>query len=164
MTPGSATPAASAAHVPPSAPTAPAASAGAAPAGPARTMPGRLEIAWTVSARAIGAGAGYGSGVLHLECTWDAGGGSAPRAACVRATLDCAGQRRPVELPEPCEIAVERRGDWTHLRIAASSQPLLQASFDHGTLVYCVGAVAATAGLPGGTYDAPTGILELYDS
>lgn len=158
MTPGSATPVPHAAHATSALPAAP------APANPARTTPGRLEIAWTVSARAIGAGSGYGSGVLHLECTWDAAGGATPRAASVRATLDCAGQRRPVELPEPCEILVERRGDWTHLRIAAPSQPLLQASFDHGTLVYCVGAVAATAGLPGGTYDAPTGILELYDS
>jgi hypothetical protein len=47
---------------------------------------------------------------------------------------------------------------------AAGSAALLSASFLDGRLAYCTSLAPAAAGLPGASYDAPTGILELYDA
>ncbi len=149
----------------------------AASASPGTTIPGvpaRLELAWTVSAQAADGGTGYASAVLHVQCEWSAPAHAADDAldgteARVRAIIDSAGARRIVSVVDPCCVRIERDGAWTHVDIvdpesgAQSAAPIVRASFEHGRLVYCVGAITEQAGLPGGTYDAPTGILELYE-
>jgi hypothetical protein len=59
-------------------------------------------------------------------------------------------------------MAVRTRGLWVHLELSAGADVLLRASFERGRLAYCTSAVPGLAGLRGGTYDPPTGILELY--
>jgi hypothetical protein len=129
-----------------------------------RVPAARVELAWTASASALGAGAGYASAALRLEVEWDAAD-PAGRAA-VRASVDRAGALREVALPAEAEVRVLRRGPWTHVEVmaAAPGRPLLSACFRAGRLAYCSSDAPRAAGLAGGTYDAPTGILELYDA
>lgn len=120
----------------------------------------RLEIAWTVSRAALEAQAGYASAVLHLSCRWEAGGTAARcEAAIVRGS-----SRTPVDLGPGAAVELERRGSWTHVRLASAGSEILAASFDSGRLAYCTSELPGRAGLGGGSYDAPTGILELYDA
>lgn len=122
----------------------------------------RMEIAWSVSAGALGSSRSYSSAVLHLTCAWDPTGSGAG-AECA-AILQQANAERPVPVPASVEVRATRSGAWIHLSISApGAKPLLIASFEHGRLVYCTSSAPEAAGLRGGTYDAPTGILELYD-
>ena len=123
----------------------------------------RMEIAWTVSAGALGGGRSYSSAVLHLTCSWDPA--NPDRAARCSATLRQAGEERTVRLPGALVAEVAASGAWLHLSVGeAGRRPVVTASFEHGRLVYCTSTVPEEAGLAGGTYDAPTGILELYDA
>lgn len=127
----------------------------------------RIEIAWTVSAGALQDESCYASAALHLECEWPAAGPQA-YASCT-AVIDRAGARIPVALGERVVVDVDRRGRWTHVALrpedADSSGPaLLLASFELGRMAYCTSSVPALAGLPGASYDPPTGILELYEA
>lgn len=74
-----------------------------------------------------------------------------------------AGNRTTVRIDTPVRVAVGRRGRWTHVDLLGESAVVLRASFDAGRLAYCTSTVPEAAGLRGGAYDAPTGILELYD-
>lgn len=122
----------------------------------------RVEIAWTVSAGALGAGRSYASAVLHVTCEWEPNEPGQP-ARC-RASLQQAGTERSVAVPDELDATVSASSRWTHVSIAApGGPPIVSASFEHGRLVYCTSTLPAEAGLAGGTYDSPTGILELYD-
>ena len=126
-------------------------------------LPARVEVAWTVSAGALDDHAGYASAVLHLECAWNHADAAGP-CTC-SAALHQAGRSTTVAMARDATVHVERNGRWTHLRIdAAGTGPILRASFELGRLVYCTSAVPQAARLAGGTYDAPTGILELYEA
>ena len=136
----------------------------AMPASPpvhAHATTARLEVAWTVSAAALRDGAGYGSAVLHLECEW-APDGTQP--AMVRACVLRGAERRELPLLQPVLLEVTGRGRWVHLRASSSGGFVLHASFESGRLAYCTSNLPSIAGLAGGTYDAPTGLLELYES
>ena len=127
----------------------------------------RVEIAWTASAGVLQGKSCYASAALHLECEWPAAAAH-PHATCT-ATIDRAGVRTPVAITAPIAVDVQRRGRWTHVSLrpvdaAAGSPALLLASFELGRMAYCTSSVPALAGLPGASYDPPTGILELYDS
>lgn len=119
----------------------------------------RLELAWTLSASALAAGGGYSSAVLHVVCEWDASDTGAP--ACSACVVRGAA-RREVRLQEPISLTVSGSGRWKHVTVRADGRELLAASFESGRLAYCTSAVPALAGLRGGTYDAPTGLLDLY--
>ena len=112
-----------------------------------RTALARIEIAWTASAGVLQGKSCYASAALHLECEWPAAAAH-PYATC-SATIDRAGVRTSVAITAPIAVDVQRRGRWTHV----SLRPVGAA----------VGG-PALAGLPGASYDPPTGILELYDS
>ena len=121
----------------------------------------RLEVAWNASANGLGRGAGYSSAALCFDAAWPHGAGTVP-ARC-SATVDRAGDVRDVVLGDRLEAQVSRRGRWTHVRIAAEDgDEVLVATFDGGRLAHCRSRVPEAAGLPGGSYDAPTAILELY--
>ena len=127
----------------------------------------RVEIAWTASAGVLQGKSCYASAALHLECEWPAAAAH-PQATCT-ATIDHAGVRTPVAITAPIAVDVQRRGRWTHVSLrpvdaAVGSPALLLASFELGRMAYCTSSVPALAGLPGASYDPPTGILELYDS
>ncbi len=124
----------------------------------------RLELAWTASARAMGAVPGYASAALRMEVEWDPS--DAAGAGSVRCTVDRAGNVHAVELPRAVQVRVVRRAAWAHVEVSAGGdgRTLLSASFRDGRLAYCTSDAPAAAGLPGATYDAPTGILELYDA
>jgi hypothetical protein len=124
----------------------------------------RLEVAWTASARALGVDRGYSTVALRLEAEWDPADRSG--SCSMRASLDRSGAVAEVLLPVKAEVRVVRRGPWTHVEVLApgARDGLLTASFRDGRLAYCIASAPAAAGLPGGSYDAPTGILELYDS
>ena len=132
-----------------------------------RTAFARIEIAWTASAGVLQGKSCYARAALHLECEWNATAAH-PHATCT-ATIDRAGVRTPVAINAPIAVDVQRRGRWTHVSLramgAASGSPaLLLASFELGRMAYCTSSVPALAGLPGASYDPPTGILELYDT
>lgn len=122
----------------------------------------RMEIAWTVSVGALGGNRSYSSAVLHVTCEWDPA--NPEIVARCRATLQQAGTERPIGLPGALFAKAAPSGAWMHLSIGEPGQrPVVTASFEHGRLVYCTSSAPELAGLPGGTYDAPTGILELYE-
>jgi len=132
-----------------------------------RASVARIEIAWTVSAGALEGKSCYASAALHLECEWPATGPQA-HASCT-AVIDRAGVRMPVTLDGPITVQVDRRGRWTHVTLrpvgtASSTPAVLLASFELGRMAYCTSSVPALAGLPGASYDPPTGILELYEA
>lgn len=120
----------------------------------------RLEVAWTLSASALAPGRGYSSAVLHVEMTWDPS--DEPARPTLSACIIRGPERRAVALPGPVTLDVRLRGQWTHLTASVGETLLLQASFERGRLAYCTGALPSLAGLPGGAYDAPTGLLERY--
>ena len=131
---------------------------------PASSVPStsaRLELAWTLSAAAVDGGAGYSSAVLHMVCEWDP---SRPDAAACTASVVRAAMRRDIDLPAPAAATVTGGARWRHVTIRAGRRVLLTASFEGGRLVYCTSELPAIAGLRGGTYDAPTGLLEFYGS
>ena len=122
----------------------------------------RVEIAWTVSAGALGNDRSYASAVLHVTCEWDPDCDEC--LVTCHASLQQAGTERPIRIPDDLGATVSSSARWTHVSIAARGhRPLIIASFEHGRLVYCTSTLPGDAGLAGGTYDAPTGILELYD-
>ena len=121
----------------------------------------RLEVAWTVSAAALRDGAGYGSAVLHLACEWSRSG---TQCTMVRACVLRGAEQRELRLPQPVLLEVIGRGRWVHLRANSNGGFFLHASFESGRLAYCTSDLPRIAGLAGGTYDAPTGLLELYES
>jgi hypothetical protein len=126
----------------------------------------RVEIAWTVSASALQGRNCYASAALHLECEWPSDSAQ-PYASC-SAVIDRAGVRTPVAIATPIVVDVLRRGRWTHVTMRLAGSPsgtatVLLASFELGRMAYCTSSVPALAGLPGGSYDPPTGLLELYD-
>jgi hypothetical protein len=124
-------------------------------------FPARLEVTWTASARSLGDPVGYASAALLLELRWDPA--RRDGMAELVATVNRAGRVAAVRVPRDVEVRVERGRRWTHLGVhGLDGTPLLAASFDGGRLTYCTSAIPAIAGLRGGTYDAPTGILELY--
>ena len=127
-----------------------------------RMPPARLEVAWTASARALDASAGYASAALRVEIEWDPADSSGRGA--VRASLDRSGRVAAVSRPAAVEVRAVRRGAWTHVEVAepGSLGTVLVASFRDGRLCYCASEAPRAAGLAGGTYDPPTGILELY--
>ncbi len=125
---------------------------------------GRMEVAWTVSASAACGRHGFSTAVLRLECDWEASTSGAPAAARAKASVIAAAQGRAVALPMPVAARVERDGTWVHVEVTAGGNPAVHASFERGRLAYCTGTVVATAGLAGGTYDAPTAILECYEA
>lgn len=120
--------------------------------------PARLDVAWNAASGALDASRTWASAVVRLECEWDPATGD---ASC-RASLDRAGDVRTVPVPVHARMAVRTRGLWVHLELSAGADVLLRASFERGRLAYCTSAVPGLAGLRGGTYDPPTGILELY--
>ena len=120
--------------------------------------PARLDVAWNAASGALDASRTWASAVVLLECEWDPATGG---ASC-RATLDRAGDVRPVPVPATARMTVRMRGLWVHLELSAGTEVLLRASFERGRLAYCTSMVPGLAGLRGGTYDPPTGILELY--
>ena len=120
--------------------------------------PARLDVAWNAASGALDASRTWASAVVRLECEWDPATGG---ASC-RATLDRAGDVRTVPVPPAARMAVRTRGLWVHLELSAGAEVLLRASFERGRLAYCTSTVPALAGLRGGSYDPPTGILELY--
>lgn len=121
----------------------------------------RLEVAWNASANGLAGGAGYSSAALCFDAAWSKGTGPMP-ARCT-ATVDRAGTVSDVALGERLEAQVGRRGRWTHVCIAAvGGDEVLVATFDGERLAHCRSRVPEAAGLPGGSYDAPTAILELY--
>ena len=120
--------------------------------------PARLDVAWNAASGALDASRTWASAVVRLECEWDPATGD---ASC-RATLDRAGDVRTVPVPTAARMAVRTHGLWVHLELSAGAEVLLRASFERGRLAYCTSAVPGLAGLRGGTYDPPTGILELY--
>lgn len=122
----------------------------------------RLELAWTLSAAAVTPGAGYSSAVLHLVAEWD-GPHPAGHVECAASVVRSAA-RREVALPGPASVEVSGTGRWRHVTVRCGGRVLLAASFEGGRLVYCTSEVPVLAGLRGGTYDAPTGLLELYGS
>jgi hypothetical protein len=127
----------------------------------------RIEIAWTVSAGVLQGKHCYASAALHLECEWSVA--TAGTHATCTAIVDRAGVRTPVAITAPIAVDVQRRGRWTHVSLrpadaAAGSPALLLASFELGRMAYCTSSVPALAGLPGASYDPPTGILELYEA
>jgi hypothetical protein len=119
----------------------------------------RLDVAWTVSCRALGTAQGYQSAVLHAEFAWV---GAAESWHPVRAVvnLESGARTTRIELAPPVSARVVVRGAWAHLELQSAGSPLLVASFEHGRLAYCVGRLPALAGLRGGTYDTPTGLLD----
>ncbi len=122
----------------------------------------RVEVAWTVSTGSLGGDRSYSSAVLHVVCAWDADDPS--RIVTCEASLRRAGTEREVSLPARMSASTVASGRWTHVTVGpAGGRAILSASFEHGRLVYCTSAVPELAGLAGGTYDAPTGILELYE-
>lgn len=125
---------------------------------------GRMEIAWTVSASAACGRHGFSTAVLRLECDWDASASGAPAAARGTAGVTAAAQARAVVLPAPMTARVVRTSEWVHVELQAGSAALASASFERGRLAYCTGTLVAVAGLAGGTYDAPTAILECYEA
>jgi len=120
--------------------------------------PARLDVAWNAASGALDASRTWASAVVRLECEWDPATGD---ASC-RASLDRAGDVRTVPVPAHARMAVRTRGLWVHLELSAGADVLLRASFERGRLAYCTSTVPSLAGLRGGTYDPPTGILELY--
>lgn len=120
--------------------------------------PARLDVAWNAASGALDASRTWASAVVRLECEWDPATGD---ATCT-ASLDRAGDVRAVPVPANARMDVRTRGLWTHLELSAAGSVLLRASFERGRLAYCTSAVPGLAGLRGGTYDPPTGILELY--
>jgi hypothetical protein len=137
-----------------------------APASPAAAKSARkavrLELAWTLSASAVTPGAGYSSAVLHLVVEWDSPHEDG-HAECDAGVIRGA-QRREVELPGPASVEVSGSGCWRHVSVRCGDRVLLVASFEGGRLAYCTSELPVLAGLRGGTYDAPTGLLELYES
>lgn len=134
----------------------------AAPTAPYATHPHldvRLDVAWTVSCRALGTAQGYQSAVLHAEFAWM---GAADSWHAVRAavTLESGARTTRIELEPPVSARIVVRGAWAHLELQSGGSRLLVASFEHGRLAYCVGRLPALAGLRGGTYDTPTGLLD----
>jgi len=119
----------------------------------------RLDVAWTVSCRALGTSHGYQSAVLHAELTWT-GEPDAWHAAHHSVSLESGARRTALDLPAPVEARIRLSGAWAHLEVRAARQRVLVASFEHGRLAYCVGGLPAMAGLRGGTYDSPTGLLD----
>jgi hypothetical protein len=124
-----------------------------------RTLPARLDIAWTFAASARRSGAGYETGALRVECTWIPG---VDVAAC-ECTVECAASRDRVALPGPATVSVRRDRDWTHVDVRTPDAMVASASFERGRLAYCRSDVPGIAGIAGGTHDPPTGILELYE-
>jgi len=114
-----------------------------------------------VSAAALRDGAGYGSAVLHLVCEWPRNG---TQATMVRACVLRGAEQRELPLSQPVRLEVCGRGRWTHLWAGSGGGFSLRASFESGRLAYCTSDLPRLAGLAGGTYDAPTGLLELYES
>lgn len=126
-----------------------------------------LEIAWTISTESLDGRQSYNSAVLHIECTWAHDRTQSKRDAAVEfvATIDRAGALTRISIPPATRVAVDRNDRWTHIAITGSEGSLLlTASFERGRLAYCTSAAPELASLRGGTYDAPTGILELYDA
>lgn len=124
---------------------------------------GRVEVAWTVSARAAHGRHGFATAALRLHCEWGASASGSPVPARAEALLVAAAHERAIPLPGPVTATVVRAAGWTHLEIGTAGGVLATASFDHGRLAYCTGAIVELAGLAGGTYDAPTAILECYE-
>ena len=120
--------------------------------------PARLDVAWNAASGALDGSSSWASAVVRLECEWDPATGE---ASC-RGSVDRAGDVRAVAMPAHARIAVRARGLWVHLELSAGGEVLLRASFERGRLAYCTSSVPRLAGLRGGTYDPPTGILELY--
>jgi hypothetical protein len=125
---------------------------------------GRMEVAWTVSANAACGRHGFATAVLRVECDWAASPSGAPAAARATASVIVAAQTRAVALAAPVAARVERADGWVHVELLAAGVPAVRASFERGRLAYCTGTVVAMAGLAGGTYDAPTAILECYEA
>ena len=125
---------------------------------------GRMEVAWTVSARAARGQHGFATGVLRLECAWHASASGAPAPARAAAVVMVAAHERAVPLPAAPTACVWRAPGWTHVEIRTGASVLATASFERGRLAYCTGALVELAGLAGGTYDAPTAILECYEA
>lgn len=123
---------------------------------------GRIEVAWTVSARAARGQHGFATAVLRMECDWPASDSGAAAPARVAAAVVVAAHERAVPLPPAPTVRVTRTPCWTHVDIRANGTVLASASFERGRLAYCTGTVVELAGLAGGTYDAPTAILECY--
>ena len=125
----------------------------------------QLDLAWTVSCRALHQQQTFASAVLHVQGQWVApmlGHGTLlPDSVPLCATLVTGPQRQPVALPATLRAVVECRAGWTHLEIADETQVLLRASFEGGRLVYCTGDLPARAGLQAATYEAPTGTLDV---
>lgn len=128
----------------------------------------RLDLAWTVSARAIGAGSTYASAVLHVEADWavdgDATRGAAINAAAVnaRCTIIAGARATHIALPGGLCTMTHDRGHWAHVTLQAGAEVILRASFEQGRLVYCTSGIPARAGLGGAAYDTPTGTLDIY--
>ena len=119
----------------------------------------RMEIAWSASVRPQRTGAGYASRVLWLSVEWDASSGD---SRC-RAFVDEGGEVRAVGVPGGPAVTVHRRGCWTHVDVdGAGGAPLVSAVFESDRLCYCRSSAPEAAGMPGGSYGAPTAILELY--
>jgi hypothetical protein len=123
----------------------------------------RLDVAWDASSKGLRRHSGYTSAALRFAATW----ATSPWAIEVRceATIDEAGRVTVVGIGEGLRAEVLRRGRWTHVAISdESGSEVLAASFDRGRLAHCRSGIPAAAGFPGGSYDAPTAILELYDT
>ena len=124
---------------------------------------GRVEFAWTVSARAARGQHGFATAVLRVECEWGTSTSGSAVPARAAAMLVAAAHERSVDLPAPVTAQLTRAGGWVHVTIQAGDAPLATASFERGRLAYCTGTAVELAGLAGGTYDAPTAILECYE-
>lgn len=125
----------------------------------------QLDLAWTVSCRALHQQQTFASAVLHVQAQWVAHlvGHSTllPDAVPLQATLVTGSTRSVVALPATLQATVESRAGWTHLELSDDTQVLVRASFEGGRLVYCTGHLPATAGLQAATYEAPTGTLDV---
>lgn len=120
-----------------------------------------MEVAWTVSGVALGGARNFGSAVLHVEAEWDLA--EARRPIAVRCVLVRAAVRTPVLVGSPLHVAALQHGAWFHLRVSDGREELLRASFESGRLIYATGTLPSRAGLLGGTYEAPSGTLDLED-
>lgn len=129
-----------------------------------------METAWTLSSLAAGSGRCYTSAVLHAEYRWgtpaDPAQADGARAVPnISARVLAADRVRDVPLPEGCTVRLTPGSHpaWAHVHIALpDGAPLLRATFQNGRLVYATGELLQRAGLAGGTYDQPTGMLEAH--
>jgi hypothetical protein len=118
----------------------------------------RVEVAWTVSGVALGGPQAFASAVLHVNAEWSPAseGHVALRCALVRGA-----SRTDVPMAGPLRAETRGHGAWHHVRVTDGPETLIRASFENGRLVYATGALPARAGLAGGTYEAPSGTLDV---